>query len=85
MTTNTTSRTAGAAFGSTIGATAAHLVHFAALSGTGLGRFASDTAGGVATGYAATSATRSAERYARAAARKALAMPTTPIGVLITA
>jgi len=85
MTTNTNTRTSGAAFGSAIGSTAAHLCHFAALSGTGIGRFASDTVGGVAAGYAETSAIRSAERMARAAARMAAGQSVTPIGVLLTA
>jgi len=83
MTTNT--RTSGAAFGNFLGSSAAHAVHYAALTGTGIGRFAADTATGAATGYQATAAQRSAERYARAAARLAAQQPSTPIGVLITA
>ncbi len=82
---NSNTRTSGAAFGNFLGATAAHAVHYAALTGTGIGRFAADTATGAAAGYQATSAERCAQRMQRSAARLAAQQPITPIGVLMTA
>ena len=81
--TTTTTRTSGQAFGSAIGSTAAHIAHFAALSGTGIGRFAADTVDGVAVGYVTTAAVRSEQRLQRAAAREALLAPQRSIAVAI--
>ncbi len=81
--TTTTSRTAGQAFGSLIGATAAHTVHFVAVAATATGRFGADTVDGVTTGYQTTSAERSAQRMQRAAARLAAQQPTHAIAVAI--
>lgn len=83
MTTNTNTRTSGQAFGSAIGSTSAHLVHFVAVAATATGRFGADTVDGVSTGYAATAATRSAERLARAVAREAKLQQTQAIAVAI--
>ena len=59
---NTNTRTSGQAFGSAIGSTAAHLMHFAATAATATGRFGADTVDGVATGYQTTAAVRLAQR-----------------------
>lgn len=81
MTTNTNTRTSGQAFGSAIGSTAAHTVHFVAVALTATGRFGADVVSGSATGYQTTAAQRSAERMARGAARLAAQQPTHPIAV----
>ena len=83
MTTNT--NTFGTTFGRAIGSSVAHTGHFAALTATGIARFAGDTGKGMAAGYADTAATRLVQREQRAALRASLAAPETPIGVLITA
>ena len=83
MTTNT--NTFGTTFGRAIGSSVAHTGHFAALTATGIARFAGDTGKGMVTGYQDTAATRLVQRQQRTALREALAAPAVPIGITITA
>lgn len=80
-----TTNTFGTTFGKAIGSSVAHAGHFAALTATGITRFAGDAGTGMVTGYTDTAATRLIQRQQRAALREALAAPATPIGITITA